>query len=98
MQKSPSLLFCIVMDVVGYLSYAVPGLGEIADVIWAPLSATIFAATFGGKRGLVGGLFNFIEEAMPGTDFIPSFTIMWFLVNKGKVFQRDKSIITVNSR
>ena len=24
-------------------------------------------------------IFNFIEELLPGTDFIPSFTIMWFL-------------------
>jgi hypothetical protein len=27
----------------------------------------------------LGGIANFVEEILPGTDFIPSFTIMWFL-------------------
>jgi len=29
----------------------------------------------------MGGLFGMVEELLPGTDFIPSFTIMWFLRN-----------------
>ncbi len=65
------------MDLVGYLTYAVPLLGEIGDVLWAPLSAFIFMTSFGGWKGIVGGAFNFIEEILPGTDFIPSFTIAW---------------------
>lgn len=81
-QKSPSLLFCIIMDAIGYLSFAIPGIGEFSDVIWAPVSAIIFAKTFGGTKGVFGGIFNFIEEIMPGTDIIPSFTIMWFLTHK----------------
>lgn len=67
------------MDVIGYTSYAVPFLGEFADIIWAPLSAVIFYLSFGGWKGALGGIGNFIEELLPGTDFIPSFTIMWFL-------------------
>lgn len=96
-QKSPSLLFCIIMDAIGYLSFAIPGLGELADVVWAPISATIFAATFGGKKGMMGGIFNFIEEALPGTDFIPSFTLMWFLTNKLSFFSK-KEMIPVKSK
>ena len=75
--KKTSLLLCIVMDIVGYATYAIPGLGEFADVIWAPISALIFYKTFGGWKGAFGGIFNFVEELLPGTDFIPSFTIMW---------------------
>ncbi|MFT3902273.1 MAG: hypothetical protein QM727_03835 [Niabella sp.] len=97
--KSPSLLFCILMDAIGYLSFAVPGLGELSDVVWAPLSASIFAATFGGKKGIIGGLFNFLEEALPGTDFIPSFTIMWLLTNKVGIFKKEQPVtITVKSK
>jgi len=76
-KQSPSLLICIVMDLVGYASYAIPGLGEFSDVVFAPISAIIFYRMFGGWKGAFGGLFNFAEEILPFTDFIPSFTIMW---------------------
>jgi hypothetical protein len=78
-RKEPSLIFCILMDLIGYATYAVPVIGELGDIIWAPLSALIFFATFGSWKGVLGGMFNFIEELLPGTDFIPSFTIMWFI-------------------
>ena len=78
-KTAPSLVFCIAMDLVGYASYALPVLGEFADVIWAPVSAFIFFKTFGGWKGMLGGAFNFVEEILPGLDFIPSFTIAWFM-------------------
>ena len=76
-QKTPTLIFCIVMDVIGYATYAVPVLGELGDIFWAPLSALIFFKTFGGWKGAFGGIFNFVEEILPGMDFIPTFTITW---------------------
>lgn len=76
-KKQPTLFFCILMDLVGYASYAIPFLGEFADILWAPVSAIIFYKTFGGWKGAVGGLFNFVEELLPGMDFIPVFTITW---------------------
>ena len=79
MKTSPSLLLCIVMDIVGYATYSIPILGEIGDLLWAPVSALIFYRMFGGWKGAMGGVFNFVEEILPGMDFIPSFTIMWFL-------------------
>jgi hypothetical protein len=78
-QTSTSLIFCVLMDILGYATYAIPILGEFGDIIWAPISAIIFYRTFGGWKGAFGGLFNFVEEIMPGLDFIPSFTIMWFM-------------------
>ena len=85
--RQPSLLFCIIMDLIGCASYAIPFLGEFSDIFWAPISAVIFFISFGGWKGALGGLGNFIEEILPGTDFIPSFTIMWLLqqYNKKKV-------------
>lgn len=76
-RQPPSLLFCILMDVLGYATYAIPGIGELGDIIWAPISAIIFYRSFGGWKGAFGGLFNFAEEILPGTDFIPTFTITW---------------------
>lgn len=75
--RQPSLLFCVFMDLIGYATYTIPVIGELADIIWAPLSAVIFLASFGGWKGALGGIGNLIEELLPGTDFIPSFTIMW---------------------
>jgi hypothetical protein len=85
--RQPSLLFCIIMDLIGCASYTIPFLGEFSDIFWAPISAVIFFISFGGWKGALGGLGNFIEEILPGTDFIPSFTIMWLLqqYNKKKV-------------
>ena len=82
------------MDLVGYATYAIPFLGEIGDVIWAPISAIIFYISFGGKKGAIGGVLNFIEELSPGLDFIPSFTIMWLMQN----WQRKKKPLVVKAR
>jgi len=75
--KQPTLLFCLLMDALGYATYAIPGIGELGDIIWAPVSAIIFFKVFGGWKGAFGGIFNFVEEILPGTDFIPTFTIAW---------------------
>lgn len=82
MKNSPSLVFCILMDLIGLATYAIPGLGEFGDILWAPISALIFFRTFGGTKGMLGGMFNFVEELLPGFDFIPTFTIMYFLSRK----------------
>jgi hypothetical protein len=99
-QTSTSLIFCLLMDFIGYASYALPILGEFGDIIWAPISALIFFRTFGGWKGAFGGLFNFVEEILPGLDFIPSFTIMWLWQRMTKPQQSIKPIrtIKINSR
>jgi hypothetical protein len=83
-RQKPSLLFCILMDLIGYASNALHFFGEIADIFWAPISGIIFFISFGGWKGALGGVGNLIEEILPGTDFIPSFTIMWFVQDVAK--------------
>lgn len=78
MERKPSLIFCIIMDLIGYATFALPVLGEWADVLWAPLSAYLFYRTFEGFTGKVGSLVQLIEEILPFTDFIPTFTIGFF--------------------
>lgn len=87
----PSLAACILMDVLGYATFAVPVLGEFLDILWAPLSAMIFFRMFGGTKGMLGGAFNFFEEIMPGLDFIPTFTIAWAV----QFFRRKKNTVTL---
>ena len=87
----PSLAVCLVMDFLGYATYAIPFFGEFLDILWAPVSAMIFFRMFGGARGVFGGIFNFVEELMPGLDFIPTFTITWAM----QYFSRNKQTLKV---
>ncbi len=81
----PPLALCVLLDIIGYASFSVPLLGEFADLIWAPLSGLIFYRLFGGKAGFFGGIFSFVEEILPFTDFIPTFTIAWLLRSRNAV-------------
>ncbi len=78
--RLPGIILCIVLDIVGYTSYLLPVIGETEDLLWAPISGIIFYFLFGKKKfGLLGGVFSFLEEIAPGLDFIPTFTIAWFI-------------------
>ena len=78
----PNIAICIVMDLIGMTSFIFPGMGEFADLIWAPISGYIFFKLFGGRLGIIGSVLNFLEEVIPFTDIIPSFTIAWFIRKK----------------
>ncbi len=60
------------------ISYVFP----IADVVWAPVSAYLVTRLYKGNIGKVGGIISFIEEAIPGLDFFPTFTLTWLYVYK----------------
>ena len=94
MKKNPPLIACILMDMIGYATYSVPVIGELADVIWAPISALIFFMMFRGWKGAFGGMFNFVEELMPGLDFIPTFTLTWFWQYFARVKQSDNAPVS----
>lgn len=78
----PNIALCITLDVIGMASYIIPGLTEFTDVVWAPISGYLFFMLFGGRFGVIGGVLNFLEEIIPFTDLIPSFTIAWFIKKK----------------
>jgi hypothetical protein len=86
----PSLVTCLLLDFIGSAVIVVPVLGEL---IWAPISAFLFWRMFGFRKGFLGGVFSFIEELIPGLDFIPTFTIMWVI----QYVQRKKTIINIQS-
>ncbi len=89
----PALALCVLLDAVGMMTYLIPALGEFGDIVWAPISGFLFYRLFGGRFGLVGGVLNFLEEVLPFTDIIPSFTIAWFIrkneAEKLKVLHRQ---------
>ncbi|WP_309609919.1 hypothetical protein [Flavobacterium sp.] len=75
--KIGKLVLGIVLDLVGMLSYLIPVAGEFADIIWAPIAAFTLANMYKGSVGKIGGIVTFIEEIVPGLDFIPTFTLTW---------------------
>ena len=77
--KYKKLTQCVLLDLVGMSSAAIPVIGPVLDVVWAPIAASLSYKMFGNKRGKYTSLVTFIEELLPGTDFVPSFTIFWFL-------------------
>lgn len=77
-KKSILLILGLFFDLIGMASYLVPGFGELIDFIWAPISGLAMFIMYKGLKGAVGGVFGVVEEILPGLDFIPSFTLMWF--------------------
>jgi hypothetical protein len=76
-EKSTKLVLAIALDLVGMATYLLPALGEVADVVWAPIAAVANFLIFRGITGAVGGMGTFLEELLPMTDWIPSFTVTW---------------------
>ena len=78
--KNKKLVLSLIFDAIGMIPFI--------DLIWAPLSGYLMTKLYKGSAGKLAGIFTFIEEIIPGTDFIPSFTIMWFYTY---VFSSDKT-------
>ena len=92
MNKYKKLALGIVLDAIGYVSFLIPGIGEFSDIIWAPLSGYIMTKLYKGKPGKIAGVIAFVEEALPGLDVIPTFTLMWLYTY---VFKKKEDIIEV---
>lgn len=81
-QKKQRLVVGIIFDLIGIVTYMFPAFGEAADLAWAPIAAATFFGMYRGLTGLIGGSVVFIEELIPFTDFMPTFTITWLWVYK----------------
>lgn len=97
MNKYKKLALSILFDALGYVSFLIPGIGEFADIVWAPVSAWLMTKLYKGKSGKIAAVISFVEEAMPGLDVIPTFTLMWLYTY---VFSSEKkpeeTIIDIN--
>jgi len=71
--KISKLFLGLCFDALGYVSIVFP----VFDIIWAPLSGYLMSQLYDGKKGKIAGIIVFIEEALPFSDVIPTFSIMW---------------------
>lgn len=85
---------CLLLDAVGMVSTMIPVAGPILDVVWAPIAASISFKMFGDRKGKYTSLITFIEELLPVTDFVPSFTIFWFLFDFLEIGKGKKQLCT----
>lgn len=94
-EKYKKLGLSLLFDGLGMVTYIIPGIGEFGDVVWAPLAGWLMTKMYKGNVGKAAGVFTLIEEALPGFDIIPTFTIMWlytYVVKK----EEAKDIIDVD--
>ena len=85
--KTRDLVLGILFDTIGMLSFSVPLIGEFSDVIWAPFAGFLMTWMYKGTVGKVGGVVTFLEEILPFSDFIPTFTLTWIY----NYIMRDKN-------
>ena len=71
-KKYKKLVLSILLDIIGFIPFF-----EVIDIVWAPISAYIMTKMYKGTKGKVGGFISFVEEILPFSDFVPTFTIMW---------------------
>lgn len=67
----------IIYDLIGMVSYFIPVIGPFTDLVWAPYAARKMKQMYPGRDGSIAAVFVFLEEILPYTDVIPSFTLMW---------------------
>ena len=83
--ETRNLLLGILFDSIGMLSFTVPMICEFSDVVWAPIAGYLMTRMYKGTVGKVGGTIAFLEEIIPFTDAIPTFTLTWvynYLIRK----------------
>ena len=96
--KYKKLGLSIIFDALGMATFAIPFVGDFGDVVWAPVAAWLMTRMYKGMAGKAAGIIAFIEEALPFTDVIPTFTLMWLYTYVYKKEEKPvKSTIEVES-
>jgi len=92
--KSSLLRKGLLFDAIGMLTMFIPVIGPFLDILWAPYAAKTMRDMYEGEEGKIASIIVFIEEILPITDFIPTFTLMWIytFVVQGKKVQTPQII------
>lgn len=75
--KKKLLIKGLVYDALGMATMALPVIGPFLDLAWAPYAANKMREMYPGKKGKLASVLVFLEEILPGTDIVPTFTLMW---------------------
>ena len=75
--KKRKLLLGLLFDGLGMVSLLIPGIGPALDLVWAPVAGWLMMRMYPGKGGRAAAFLTFAEEILPGTDVVPTFTLMW---------------------
>ncbi|MEJ2113703.1 MAG: hypothetical protein P8X62_08460 [Flavobacteriaceae bacterium] len=86
MSKNKKLALSILLDAVGLIPFI--------DLVWAPTSAYLMTKMYKGNKGKIAGIITFIEEFLPGLDFIPTFTLMWLVTYV--FYTNDNTVVEVS--
>ena len=68
------LILCLIIDIVGTSSELIPFLGELTDIVYAPVAALALRSLFQGSNVVFA--LEFLEEFLPFTDILPLATIV----------------------
>lgn len=80
--KYKKLILSIIFDGIG-MATLLP-----FDIIWAPLSGYLMTRMYAGNLGKVAGIVSFLEEIIPFSNMIPTFTLIWiynYVIKKIKI-------------
>ena len=75
--KNRDLFLSLLFDAIGMLSFVIPFIGEFSDVIWAPFAGFLMTWLYKGRIGKIAGVIEFLDQILPFTDIIPTFTLTW---------------------
>ena len=64
MNKYNKLALGVFFDALGMITYIFPGIGELVDILWAPISAWIMTKLYKGKPGKVKSKPHSYNEAV----------------------------------
>ena len=84
MNKYLKLGLGLLFDGIGMLSYVVPGIAEGIDIAWGPISYVLMTQMYKGSVGKIAGIVSAMEEMLPATDVVPTFTLTWLYVYVGQ--------------
>ena len=97
MNKYLKLGLSVLLDTIGMLPSFAPMVFEGLDLAWAPISYVIMNQMYKGKVGKIAGMVSVMEELLPATDFVPTFTLTWFYVHVTEPKKQEEQIIDITN-
>ena len=95
--KNKTFIKGLVYDLAGMATVGIPVIGPFLDIIWAPYAAKKMSEMYPGRKGKLASILVFIEEILPGTDIIPTFTLMYLYTYVWKKEPLQAQVIEVES-